>query len=99
MIDMTWRSGLNGMYYGHTCVAYLDFTLSEFEECYARYAGPKETKHAGRFTLQLRRPKDPIRLSDLLPLLTVGHERQHYLQFMSTPCGLLLWRSLQTILS
>lgn len=87
-----------GVFYGHAAVSQLDVTLYDFLACSDRFTRPVESLHQSYVGWT---PSDvtPQSLDELTPFLVAYHEREHYRELMSSPCGLLTWRALNGVAS
>lgn len=98
MANKLFMYGARGVYFCHTTLAQIDYSLSEVQDCIEKFATPVESKHKNYFQWELKKTQ-VLGIDDLVPMLVSGHERNHYQQLMSTPCGLLLWRIYNSITS
>jgi hypothetical protein len=90
----------HGLYYGHAALSQLGYPFATARELLEKHGTRVESRHGGKFkNIAVSRSATPPPLDEVLPLLTLGHEIQHYAQYMSTTTGLLLWRTLAEVVS
>jgi hypothetical protein len=83
-----------GLFFSHSAISQVAVRTGQVDECLEKYC-TANSDHSS-FTPMRSNSADFI---NLRPLLVVGHERNHYESLFSTPCGLLLWRTLNSITS
>lgn len=87
-----------GVYFAHSASALLRIPIASYEATRDRYVeiidGPDNASRGW-----ILRKDIPFTLAEITPLLTRDHERQHYVQLMSSPIGLLIWRTLNSLLT
>jgi hypothetical protein len=84
------------VFYVHSAASQLDVAFDEFIACSDRFTTKVDSRYAN---YQGWRPSGVKlqQLSDAAPLLVAYHEREHFRELMSSPCGLLTWRVINGI--
>lgn len=85
-----------GLYFSHSTVCQINYSLSEVLNCRDKYLVPIKSEYENRLGYMANRI-EVMGLDELAPLLVCGHERDHYCMLTSTPCGLLLWRCINAL--
>lgn len=87
-----------GRYFAHSGVAVYHAPLKDVRACLERYHGTRQNEAEKRLSW-VPKPGEQPDPGCLKSIMGWAHERNHFVQSMSTPCGLLLWRTLQAITS
>jgi len=82
-----------GAYYAHSALPQVHVSLEQVRNCIEKLGTALQPKHNSelRHSFELGR-KSLKGLEDVEAYLVLEHELNHFVQIMSTPCGLLMWR-------
>lgn len=90
-----------GRYLMHATIIDLDFPMERVHECVRNFTlEPPETLPHDVLSIALQAKASGFEaLDEVLPLLTLQHERQHHVALLSSTSGLLMWRCMNSLIS
>lgn len=86
---------VNGVFYTNSAIMRMESTGAELAASIAKFSVPNA--EAGFSRTRLRSDVPVASLAEIRPLLTLQHERYHYVQTVTSPFGVLQWRLLNCI--